>query len=221
MVMSLKQLRQEELEQQKRDRRNHIVFCALNVFEEQGIDQSTMNEIAEVAQVGIATIFRYFESKKQLVIEAAQLLWENEYHSLNKFLPEDFDQMNGLNQLQQILSIFKFYFQKRPEIFRFLEQFDNYVANEKIEISELEVYEHHVLALKDPILQAIDKGRNDKSIRTDFDETLFYLTITHQLMSLVSKLVLRGKILSSDLEVSGEAQIDVVLSMIIGYARSI
>ncbi len=219
--MNLKELRQKELEQQKQDRRNHIVLCALHVFEERGIDQSTMNEIADEAQVGVATIFRYFDNKKQLVIECAQRLWENEYNFLNSYLVNDFDQLSGLKQLEHILSVFKVYYNKRPGIFRFLEQFDNFVANENIDLSELEVYEHRVLELRQPILKAIDKGRMDKSIRDDFDETLFYYTIAHQLISLVSKLVLRGRILRSDLEVSGEAQIDVVLSMIVEYVRSI
>jgi len=217
--MDLRQLRQSELNQQKSNRRKHIVAHALNVFLDIGVEPATMNEIAEASQVGVATVFRYFETKKQLAIEAAQLLWENEYHSINHYLTNEFDNLNGLKQLDHILHVFKYYFQERPEVFRFLEQFDNFVANEKIEIPELEEYEYRVLTWKEPIFNAIKKGQLDQTIRLDFDKEVFYLSITHLLMSLASKLIIRGQILSSDLEVTGEVQLDFVLSMIIDHVR--
>jgi AcrR family transcriptional regulator len=217
--MDLRQLRQSELNQQKSDRRKHIVAHALQVFFDTGLEQTTMNEVADASQVGVATVFRYFETKKKLAIEAAQLLWENEYHLINHYLPKDFDDLSGLMQLEQILRVFKYYYQQRPEVFRFLEQFDNFVANEKVEVLELEKYEYRVLTWKEPILNAIKKGQLDQTIRLDFDKEVFYLSITHLLMSLASKLVIRGQILSSDLEVTGEAQLDFVLSMIIDHVR--
>lgn len=217
--MDLRQLRQSELNQQKSDRRKHIVSNALHVFFDIGIEQATMNEVAAASRVGVATVFRYFETKKQLVIEAAQLLWENEHHLINHYLPDDFDDFNGLRQLEHILFVFKYYYQERPGVFRFLEQFDNFIANEKIDVIELENYEYRVLTWKEPIFNAIKKGQLDQTIRLDFDKEVFYLSITHLLMSLASKLVIRGQILSSDLEVTGEAQLDFVLSMIIDHVR--
>ncbi len=218
--MNLKQLRQHEMDQLKSDRRQYIVTTALSVFKNNGIEQTTIQEIADASQVGVATVFRYFETKKQLVIEAAQLLWESEYDTIERYLPDGYETMSGLMQLRHVLLVFKYYYQNHPEVFRFLEQFDNFVAKEHISADELVLYEERVLALQIPILRAIQKGRHDQTIRVDLDPDVLYFTLTHQLMSLISKLVLRGSILSSDLKVSGEAQIDLVLNMIIDYIRS-
>jgi hypothetical protein len=51
------------------------------------------------------------------------------------------------------------------------------------------------------------------------DTQLLYLTMTHQLMSLIAKLVLRGHVLRSDDLILGEAQLDCVIDMITSYLK--
>lgn len=45
-----------------------IVDAALDLFERQGYEQTTMEQIAEAAEVGISTLYRYFPSKDLIVL---------------------------------------------------------------------------------------------------------------------------------------------------------
>ncbi|KAA8746124.1 TetR/AcrR family transcriptional regulator [Paenibacillus sp. UASWS1643] len=57
---------QKERAEAKRQRQVHIIQSAKAVFLRKGIERSTMNDIAEEANIGIATLFRYFPKKEQL-----------------------------------------------------------------------------------------------------------------------------------------------------------
>jgi AcrR family transcriptional regulator len=49
--------------------REAITQAALSLFGRQGYDRTTMEEIAEAADVGTSTLYRYFPSKDLLVVE--------------------------------------------------------------------------------------------------------------------------------------------------------
>jgi AcrR family transcriptional regulator len=53
----------------KADRRREILDAALELFVERGFHGTAVPEIAQRASVGLGTIYRYFESKDQLVNE--------------------------------------------------------------------------------------------------------------------------------------------------------
>ena len=52
------------------DRQASIVASAFRLFAERGYEQTTMTEIAEAAQVPRRSLFRYFESKDEIVFAA-------------------------------------------------------------------------------------------------------------------------------------------------------
>ena len=53
----------------KSDKRERILAAALGLFVEKGFHGTTVPEVAQTAEVGAGTIYRYFESKEALVNE--------------------------------------------------------------------------------------------------------------------------------------------------------
>lgn len=49
--------------------RQAILDASLKLFERQGFDQTTMEQIAERAEIGIATLYRYFASKDSILLD--------------------------------------------------------------------------------------------------------------------------------------------------------
>jgi AcrR family transcriptional regulator len=49
--------------------REHIVDVAIELFVAQGYDQTTMEQIAEKAEVAASTLYRYFTSKDLLILD--------------------------------------------------------------------------------------------------------------------------------------------------------
>ena len=48
-------------------RREQLMQCAIEVFSKRGLGRAGHAEIAELAQVSVATVFNYFSSREQLV----------------------------------------------------------------------------------------------------------------------------------------------------------
>ncbi len=217
--MELRKKRQTERDEMKHEREEHILQCALSTFMTKGLEQTTMKDVALASEVGVATVFRYFPNKKKLVIEAAAVLWKREFDQLPAYLPSNYETLSGIEQFKSLLEIYLYHYQKTPELFRFLEQFDNFIANSFVEFDQLFEIENSILSLKKPIFKAIEKGINDHTISSNFDINLFYFTSMHILMSIIQKFVIRGSIFRSDMEITGEAQIKLSIEMICNYIR--
>ncbi|HYL97964.1 MAG TPA: helix-turn-helix domain-containing protein, partial [Blastocatellia bacterium] len=48
--------------------RQQILTAAINLFSEHGIDNVTVEQIAEAADVGIGTVYNYFDTKEGIVV---------------------------------------------------------------------------------------------------------------------------------------------------------
>jgi AcrR family transcriptional regulator len=63
-------------ERQLQETRESIRSTAMGLFEEQGIDQTTVDEIARRSGVSPRTVFRYFPSKRSLLLDFERTLDE-------------------------------------------------------------------------------------------------------------------------------------------------
>lgn len=216
--MDLKEKRKLEMDLQKENRREQIIKAAIDVFKEQGIDNTKMVDVAQRAQFGVATVYRYFKNKTELVIASATWLWDEELSNINAlFYKESFSEHKAIDRIRKILTLFLDMYLHHSDILGFLEQFDNYVVKNEISSENLESYETSVISIKKDILQSMAQGKIDGSIKEGIDENLFYITATHSLMSLCQKLILRGKIISKDDEIAGYDQISLLIEMLLSY----
>ncbi|MFI9388082.1 TetR/AcrR family transcriptional regulator [Kutzneria sp. NPDC052558] len=49
--------------------REHVIGVALDLFVAQGYDETTMEQIAERAEIGCSTLYRYFPTKDLLILD--------------------------------------------------------------------------------------------------------------------------------------------------------
>ncbi len=56
---------------QAQQRRDRIINASMKLFQEKCVEDTSMEEVAKRAGVGAATVYRYFSSKIELVIETA------------------------------------------------------------------------------------------------------------------------------------------------------
>lgn len=119
-----RKLEQEEI---KNSRKNHILECAYNLFSN-GIESITMNDIAKNAEIGVASLYRYFTTKDSLAIECARYLWTKEQSRLSpEFANENYNSLNGYEQIEVLLSLFPKFFTTEQQFFRFIYYFDAFI----------------------------------------------------------------------------------------------
>lgn len=219
--MELMEKRKRENEEQKDKRKELVLIAAIEIFAEKGIENTKMSDIADNAQVGVASVYRYFKTKTEIVIESAIKLWGIEIDIfLDMLIQNDFKILNGLDKVSQLLDIFIEMYINHKEFYRFIEEFDNYVVKEKISPERLESYENSILELMPIMINALESGKKDGSISPSINNEQFYMTITHTLMSLSQKLILRNIIINSDNNFEGKAQLELVKDMALEYIRN-
>ena len=105
---SLKNLREES-----------IVYVAAELFLQEGIEAVKMTDIAARAEVGVASLYRYFGTKEALVIRAGALLWQDLNTLFSSvYEAEDFHARSGMEQITRLFGVYRRLFQEQPGFIR-------------------------------------------------------------------------------------------------------
>jgi AcrR family transcriptional regulator len=205
----------------KQQRIDEVVLVALELFSTYGIENTTMLMVAQKAEVGVASVYRYFSTKFDLALAAANLLWKDQINPYFEIVNEEISsEENGLSQVMRYLEVTPQLYLSLPSALRFLEYFDNFIVGQSIDQSRLASYAQTMGLTKSLFMKSLEEGINDGSIRKDLDQEAFYYTITHTLMSLAQKLILRGDIVGEDELIGKLDQVKIVIEMARTYIKN-
>ncbi len=221
MRMPAAERRKLEREDQKKSRIQHIVECSFGLFSERNIEGISMNEIATQAEIGVASLYRYFSTKEELAIETAVYAWKMEEDLFREnFSSPEYDSLSGFEQVKTLLEVFLEALVTQESFFRFVYHFDSFVKREKLTPEKLIGYENTISVMRTVVVKALEKGENDGSIvlKPCIDGATnneLYFTMMHSLFSLAQKLSLSGEMLYMDLEVSAIRQVELLINIIL------
>lgn len=183
---------------QKERRMMEAVMAARELFLENKIETVKMTDIAQRAQLGVASLYRYFETKEAIAIEVAILLWQEiKGCYMPELLSDKFLAKSGIEQVKGILDIYPDMLANHREFLLFVSDFDSFCLKEKIAQDKLQRYEEVIQDFRKPYLAAIKKGKADGTVEVRQEPEILYLTVNHTMMALLEKLA-KGEILSSD-----------------------
>ena len=107
-------------------RKNRILNSAFDLFAEKGIDTIAMTDIAKKAEIGVASLYRYYETKEEIAIRTSIWAWEKQKLLIETILYKDnFDNLNGYNQLEKICSMFEYLYKNETPFLRYIYFFDS------------------------------------------------------------------------------------------------
>jgi len=188
---------------------NFLVDVATDLFMCRSIQEVTIRDIAITAQVGEATIYRYFGKKQELVVQSAMKLQgivSSGYFKLD-------DKLNGFQKLEAFYLSYLNIFDNHRDFYKFLSEFDAYMSVENADV--LNPYENAIDLYKNAYMSAYQQGLKDGSVKEQKDINLFYFSTTHSILELCKKLALKA-VLNQDLAIEKLSEvrclIDIVLS---------
>lgn len=188
---------------------NFIVDIATDLFMCRSVSEVTIRDIAISAQVGEATIYRYFGNKQNLVMQAAM--------KLQSIVSEDFFRLEkGKNGYEKLALFYESYYDiylKHPNFYKFLNEFDAYIANEKSD--DMNPYENAIDQYKAYYMEAYELGLKDGSVKKQNDIELFYFSTTHALLELCKKLAFKKAVLEQDKGEGKEKEIQCLIDIIL------
>lgn len=201
---------------QARCRSERILNAALEIFCEKGLEDTSIEDIALRAQVGPATIYRYFNNKAELAIQSGITYWQNISQKYVNILELDnFQCLSGYEQMDQIFDIFVKIFDEEYLFLKFLLEFDIFVQKYQISQEKLAIYENCILNLKPYVTDALEKGLSDHSLNFPWTVDEVYFSITHAMLSLMQKLAAHGHLLHSDERVKLILQIQITKELLL------
>ena len=184
-----------------------------------------MNDIASEAKIGVASLYRYFQTKEELAIEVAIYAWKIELAIFNEvFTSEKYKLLNGFGQLRVLLEIYEEAMVSQRSFFGFIYYFDSFIKKEKVSSERLGEYEKVIADTNAIVINALEKGIADGSISFSSSENdvlskasvqEMFTTMMHSLFCLAQKLSISGELLNMDRVVEARKQIEILINIIL------
>ena len=177
-----------------------------------------MTDIAKSSHLGVATLYRYFRVKKNLVIAAGTLLWKEEYLTFAKISDQcENEGLNGAASLRKLMLHFYDLFLTRKEFFLFIRDFDSFCHEERVRVEELRDYDQNFIAIRDLFLRTGERGQKDGSLNPIPNSETIYFAFSRAVLGLGEKLIGENAIVPSDKTSDGESQILALINVLSGY----
>ncbi len=222
--MTPKEKYNEEKDELKNSRMNRILETAFNLFSVNGIDNVAMTDIAKKAEIGVASLYRYYETKDEIAIRTVIWAWEKQKEKIMPNLSsKTYENLCGLEQIRVILNEFTSMFENEQDFLRFIYFFDSYAVRTNIPKERLSDYENQISFVQSVVNSAISKGLQDNTIDKSYKEykNSLYFSIMHSFFSTCQKLSLSGNMLKIDETVGGKVQLELLSKIIISGLRSL
>jgi len=219
-TMNLKGIREEERRKEIRQRRQKMVQAAFSCFSRQGIENTSIADIAKNAEFGEATLYRYFSNKETLALECGILFWTQAGEYFDEMSEmEDFREKDGFGQVEALALGAMDIFNQDRDGFCLIHNLDRYLLSHKIEDRKMAEYEKTVDSLKPYLCNALEKGKADGSIGRREDTEELYYALANGIFSMMQKQAAAGQILASDLAVAEEKKLGLFLKILLAGLR--
>jgi len=200
--------------------KENIIRNAYKLFANNGIHNVALVQIAKESEIGVATVYRYFGNKKNIVNECANSVWKKVILGVqDKISSLEFLQLTGIEKIEGLLSMFLTMYQEDKEFLKFVSEYDAYIAQEKQTLEEMQEYNNNFLTFHEIGLNFFDEGIQDKTIKEDIDFDTFYYSITRALLDVSMKGANSPVLIETDKTVSIEKQLEQLITMAIFYCK--
>ncbi len=213
----MKPMDRYELELKKnRENRIAIVLDAAEIlFAKKGIEKTTMQEIADAANLGVATIFRLFPKKEEIAVGTAT-------RRLKKFLllfqKVQSLEVTSIEKIERLMDHFleQFLFAEGND-FKMIEDFEIYSLLLSEPIEDTQQYKVIYREISQIYAEIIKAAMKDGSIRTDINIEQSLLTLINAFVTFAKKLSIQKNIGFIELDLAPEKQLKLLKQVILDY----
>lgn len=198
----------------KERNKKYVLDIAKMYFLENGIVGVSVIDIARKADVGTASIYRYFDGKNALIIEAAVSMWKERLVQIKRVYDKNIEQ-SGFEQLKCLTKFFPWSVIHDEKFSQFLVMLDALLINGEISAQERKMYDEVMIEIYRIFEKAYNTGREDGTVREISDFANFYFAGTQAILSMSQKLMMRGNIVSTDTDMADK--INLIIELLTNY----
>lgn len=205
-----------ERKEGKLQREEIILEAAERVFIRRGIEKTTMQNIAEEANIGIATLFRYFPRKEKLVVAVATQKIDE--------IRIIFEEVSGLpiSCLDKLDRLFDYFItpiaEERDQHIKFLEDFDSCAAHAEKPLEDIDQFNKVYRKVSAAYASIIEEGKHDGSLRGDLSVPEVLTTIINTFSNFSKKLSIQRR--NVELDVEPVLQLAILKKIFLEYLKA-
>lgn len=198
-------------------KKQSMLSAARKLFSEQGFKNSSMQQIADEAGVGVATLFRYFPKKDLLIVD---VITEVIHEMVPIFEAIDALPNSGYDKMEKIIDAYIDYiFSANREAVTLLENFEFYIMYNTIEEELLQMIRLAYLRIGKLIQKTIDVGIKDGSIHLNNASQDTFLTIMNLFGTAIKKQAMVSFLPTEIVPVPKKTQLIEVKKLLLNYLK--
>ena len=171
-------------------RRDAMLKEGFRLFSEKGIEAVSMNEVANACGVGIATLYRYYKTKLELVLAIGVAKWRDfADHVQSRRAERGVDGMTAAEELDLYLDCYIDLYRDNKDLLRFNQNFNNYVQHEGATAEQMTPYLQAIGEFAGYFHRLYEKGKSDKTVRTDLPEKKLFAATAHIMIAVAVRYV--------------------------------
>lgn len=178
----------ERDEREAKRRRKQLRQAGFDLFSRNGIEAVSLQMVADTADVGIATLYKYYQNKLNLVVAISAEVWENVWNEVSQAVGMEALESRNAYQLVEFYcdTIIRLY-QERPEVLRFSANFKSYICREKVSAEQLAAQLDVLKPIDMLFHRGYEEAKSDGSIRTDIPERELFTTFTLTMLGMAER----------------------------------
>jgi AcrR family transcriptional regulator len=199
----------------KQQRLLDILEAAEQVFSQKGIEKSTMQDVASEANIGIATLFRYFPRKEKLIVAVATRMLEPmlDYFKYVADLPNPC--------LEKIEKLFDFFIQDQNHLsIIFMVNFESYASHSSEPVEDVLNFNALNRKIWHEYSRIIQNGVEDGSIRAGLPVKETLITLMNSFALFSRKLTMKKNILLLESDLDSDDQLELLKQIFLDHLKA-
>ena len=197
------------------ERRNTILKEGFRLFEAKGIETTGMQEVADACHLGIATLYRYYKNKTDLVLDIGTRQWQEYFvHVMEARAQCNVDQLTAAMELEFYLNFYIDLYNNHKDLLRFNSNFNIYVSHEGVPVEQLKPYLRAIGSIAVLFHELYEKGKKDGTIRTDMSEEKMFASTAHIMLAVAVRYA-QGLLYSAENETDRTEEFILLKNMIL------
>ena len=169
-------------------RRERLLETGFRLFAAHSIEAVKLQDVATASGVGVATLYRYFENKPNLVIEIGTRKWI-EYHDYveAEYQRRGGETMTAAENLEFYLDCYIELYRNHKDLLVFNRNFDTYVKHEGCTKEQMAPYNEAVSAYAKRFHKLYQKAKEDGTLDIRISERKLFINTMYIMLSVAGK----------------------------------
>jgi AcrR family transcriptional regulator len=179
------------LEEVREQNKCLVIEKSLELFVKNGIEQTKITDISKAAGLTERSIYRYFETKTEIILATAFLFWEQTAKRVSQATNvPGFDQLPGIERIRLMLYFYSSMYVESPDSVRYILNAETALFNAGVTVDIRSRPPGPFENSDSPMVKAINAGLRDGSVSSEVNVRELYYNAYDSILGVMERMIL-------------------------------